>query len=110
MIKHEVFLSILAERKLDLLLDFLAKEWGQNSKQKYLEKFKRAIDQISAHPRSCQESSEMKGIYKCMVTKQSSFYYRIQNDEIEIITVFDNRQDQKTVFEAMRGETERLRD
>lgn len=100
--KHEVFLSALAERKLDFLLDFLTQEWGQTSKSNYLKKFKRAIYQISKHPRICQESAEMKGVYKCLVTKQSSFYYRIQNDEIEIITVFDNRQDQKTVFEEMK--------
>lgn len=34
-------------------------------------------------------------IYKCVVTKQTTFYYRIlnQSEEIEIITIFDTRQD-----------------
>ncbi len=100
--KHDVFLSALAERKLNLLLDYLTEEWGFNSKSKYLEKFKRAINQISSHPKSCQESSEMQGIYKCIVTKQSSFYYRINNNEIEIITIFDNRQDQRKIFEEIK--------
>ena len=100
--KHEVFLSALAERKLNLLLDYLTEEWGLNAKSKYLEKFKRAINQISNHPKSCQESSEGQGIYKCIVTKKSSFYYRIKNNEIEIITIFDNRQDQRKIFEEMK--------
>jgi plasmid stabilization system protein ParE len=100
--KHEVFLSALAERKLSLLLDYLEEEWGPNSKTKYLEKFKQAINQISIHPKSCQVSSEMKGIYKCIVTKQSSFYYRLKAGEIEIITLFDNHQDQKTIFEEIK--------
>jgi len=100
--KHEVYLSALAERKLDLLLEYLTQEWGSSSKLKYIDKFKSVINQISSHPQSCQESSEMKGIYKCVVTKQSSFYYRIHDDEIEIITLFDNRQDQKTIFEELK--------
>ncbi|NLP59458.1 type II toxin-antitoxin system RelE/ParE family toxin, partial [Lutibacter sp. B1] len=36
-----------------------------------------------------------KGLFKCVVTKQTTFYYRIkfEREEIEIITVFDTRQD-----------------
>jgi len=33
--KHTVFLSPLAEKKLDLLLEYLAKNWGGPSKLKY---------------------------------------------------------------------------
>ncbi len=44
----------------------------------------------------------MKGLYQCVVTKQSSFYYRIRNSEIEIITLFDNRQDQSKIFEEIK--------
>ncbi len=100
--KHEVFLSPLTERKLIILLDYLIEKWGVNSKNKYLSKFKSAINQISTHPESCPESLEMKGLYKCVVTKQSSFYYRIRNSEIEIITLFDNRQDQSKIFEEIK--------
>ncbi len=38
---------------------------------------------------------EFGGIYKCVVTKQTTFFYRINfiKEEIEIITLFDTRQD-----------------
>ena len=100
--KFEVFLSPLAERKLLILLEYLIEEWGTNSKDKYLTKFKSAVKQISTHPKSCPESIEMKGIYKCVVNKQSSFLYRIKNNEIEIITLFDNRQDQSKIFKEIK--------
>ena len=45
---------------------------------------------------------EMKGIFKCVVNKQSSFLYRIKNNEIEIITLFDNRQDQSKIFKEIK--------
>ena len=40
-------------------------------------------------------STEFKGLFKCIVTKQTTFYYRVLSDknEIEIITLFDTRQD-----------------
>jgi len=100
--KLRVFLSPLAEKKLLVLLDYLTGEWGIVAKEKFLSKFKNAIDQVSVHPKSCPESHEMIGIYRCVVTPKTSFYYRIKNDEIEIITLFDNRQDQQKVFEELK--------
>ena len=100
--KFEVFLSPVAEKKLTLLLDYLIDEWGVQSKEKFLSKFVSSINQISIHPKSCIESSCKKGLYKCAVTKQTSFYYRILKKEIEIITIFDNRQDQLKIFNEMK--------
>ncbi|WP_442845354.1 hypothetical protein [Leeuwenhoekiella sp. H156] len=56
--------------------------------------FKERIEQISINPESCPKSNEFGGIYKCVVSKQTSFYYRIlfNRREIEIITIFDTRQ------------------
>ena len=100
--KHEVFLSPLAEKKLEMLLEYLTEEWGISSKAKYIDKFKQAINQIAYYPKSCPKSLEFKGIYKCIVTKQSSFFYRIRHEDIEIITVFDNSQDQSKIFEEIK--------
>jgi plasmid stabilization system protein ParE len=99
--KLRVFLSPLAERKLFVLLDYLTEEWGIVAKDKFLLKFKNAVNQVSIQPKSCPESNE-NGIFRCVVTPQSSFYYRIKNDEIEIITLFDNRQDQQKIFEELK--------
>jgi len=100
--KLKVFLSPLAERKLEILLNYITVEWGIGPKNKYIAEFKRTLDQVSSFPKSCPESLRIKGLRKCIVTKQSSFYYRIKNSEIEIITIFDNRQDQKKVFEELK--------
>ena len=101
--KYEVFLSPLAERKLSILLDYLDSEWGINAKKKFLSRFKVAINQISNYPKSCPESAVVNGLFKCVVTKQSSIYYRINNDEIEIITLIDNRQDQSQLFREIKN-------
>lgn len=91
----EVFLSELAETKLLDLTDYLQKKWGELIRDKFVTDFTNKVSQISEMPNSCPESLELKGLYKCVVSKQSTFYYRINFDlsEIEIITIFDTRQD-----------------
>lgn len=91
----EVFLSELAEYKLKKLTEYLLEEWSYKIKKEFLVKLTNKIDQISAQPESCPKSMEFGGIYKCVVTKQTTFFYRINHalEEIEIITLFDTRQD-----------------
>lgn len=96
----KVYLSPLAERKLLSILEYLEQKWGRRSKAEFLEKIKRCIDQISHQPYSCSESTQMPGLFKCVVTKQTSFYYRLSTQSIEIIAVIDSRQDPgKTIGE-----------
>jgi plasmid stabilization system protein ParE len=90
----KVFLSELAEKKLLKLNDFLLENWNLKVRNDFINKLTSKINQISKQPESCPQSSEFKGLFKCVVTKQTTFYYRVNLDrrEIEIITVFDTRQ------------------
>lgn len=64
-------------------------------KNEFIEKLDRCVFQISNHPDSCPESEEFPGLYKCVMTKQTTLYYRIKEKEIQVITFYDNRQDPK---------------
>ena len=89
-----VFLSELAESKLLKLSEYLIENWNLKTRDKFISKLTQKIEQISIQPNSCPKSSEFDNLYKCVVTKQTTFYYRILADrkEIEIITIFDTRQ------------------
>jgi len=93
----EVFFSELAEYKLRKLTEYLLEEWNLKVKKDFLAKLNAKIEQISEYPESCQKSMEFGGMYKCVVTKQTTFFYRVNfpNKEIEIITLFDTRADPK---------------
>lgn len=90
----KVFLSELAESKLLKLNEFLLENWNLKVRNDFIKKLTSKIEQISNQPESCPESYLFKGLFKCVVTKQTTFYYRVSFDkkEIEIITVFDTRQ------------------
>ena len=89
----KVYLSELAESKLLRLSEYLIEKWNRRTRDKFFVKLINKIDQISSQPYSCPKSEKFNGLYKCVVTNQTTFYYRIESDEIEIITVFDTRQD-----------------
>lgn len=88
-----VVLSPTAKSKLEELLSYLKLEWSEIVKQEFIVKLDNKINQISHYPKSCPESRAFKGLYKCVVSKQTTFYYRIKGSEIEIATLFDTRQD-----------------
>lgn len=76
-----VFLSELAERKLLKLSEYLLENWNLKTRDEFISKLSEKIKQISIQPDSCSKSSEFKNLYKCVVTKQTSFYYRIKWDK-----------------------------
>lgn len=90
----KVYLSEIAERKLLDLTDYLLRKWNLKVKNDFVDLLTSKINQISNQPESCPVSKEFAGLYKCVVTKQTTFYYRIdlKLEEIEIITMFDTRQ------------------
>ncbi len=87
----KVVLSSTAKLKLEELLVYLKQERSEKVKQVFIENW--ILKLISSHPKSCPESRAFKGLYKCVVTKQTTFYYRIKEEEIEVATLFDTRQD-----------------
>lgn len=89
----KVVFSKRARSKLEKHLVYLESEWSLKVKNEFIEKLDRCVFQISRHPESCPVSGEFPGLYKCVVTKQTTFYYRIKEKEIQVITFFDNRQD-----------------
>jgi plasmid stabilization system protein ParE len=98
----KVFLSPLAERKLELLLEEIEFNWSKNSRDKFLVKITKSFNQVAKYPKSCKESNDFPNLFKCIVTNQTSFFYRIKLDEIEIITLVDNRQDTDKTKEELK--------
>lgn len=90
----KVSLSNLATSKLIKLYNYLTENFSLQTKNDFHKKLTLKIKQISHYPFSCIVSIENKGLYKCVLTKQTTLYYRVlQNQqEIEIITIFDTRQ------------------
>ena len=92
----KVYLSKQAEYKLNLILAYLLEKWNFRIKEDFIDTLKSKFKQISTFPESCPKSERRDGLYRCVLTKQVTFFYRVKMDkEIEIITFFDTRQNPK---------------
>lgn len=93
--ERKVKLSKRSKRKLENLLEYLENEWSIKTKKEFIKKLDKILDQIKINPNYFPQSKIKKGIHKCVVTKQTTIYYRFDDKFIYIISVFDNRQDPK---------------
>lgn len=88
----EIIFSTRARLTLERLLDYLESEWSMKVKHAFIAKLDQSLFQIAKMPESCPMSRKKKGVYKCVVSKQTSLFYRVTSKGIEVIALFDNRQ------------------
>ena len=101
--KREVRLSKRAVKKLDSLLVFLVEKWSIKVKNDFIQKLDKSLDQIQELPESCPESERIRGLRKCVVTKQTTMFYKYSDTTINIVTIFDNRQDPKSLIKETKN-------
>lgn len=100
--KREIRLSKRAMNKLDSLLVYLENEWSTKVKYNFILKLDKSLKQIQKLPDSFPESEKIRGLRKCVVTKQTTVFYRYSDTSIDVITIFDNRQNPKSQKKEMK--------
>ncbi|MGH1387936.1 type II toxin-antitoxin system RelE/ParE family toxin [Kordia sp.] len=90
---RKVKISKTAERKLEKLFNYLIENWSKKVKTDFIKKLDSSIDSIKSNPTMFPEIYKNAGIYKCVITKQTSLYYKFNTKTIFIVTIFDTRQD-----------------
>jgi len=95
--KREIRLSKRAMKKLDSLLGYLEEEWSSKVKHEFVLKLDKSLKQIQKQPDSFPESEKIKGLRKCVVTKQTTVFYKYSKTSIDVVTIFDNRQNPKSL-------------
>lgn len=76
-----------------ILLKYLEEEWSKKIKNEFIKKLDKIFHQIKINPQNHPQSNKQKGIHKCVITKQTTIYYKYDDKAIYVITLFDNRQD-----------------
>jgi plasmid stabilization system protein ParE len=99
--KRKVRISRRAAGKLEDLLTFLEKEWSQKVKNDFIIKLDKTLRNIDRFPESFPESQTQKGLRKCVITRQTSMYYKFSAKTIDIIALFDNRQNPDSLLKEL---------
>ena len=89
--------SPLSEKDFALILDYLDKNWGSKVALNFIELTENSLNQISLNPRQFPLFYKRKRIRKCVLTKHNSLFYRDGKTNIEILRIYDTRQDPNTL-------------
>lgn len=72
-------------------LEYLENNWTERELQTFSAKLDHTIELISKTPEIFPTSFEKKNIRKAVVENHNNLYYRINENSIEIISLFSNR-------------------
>lgn len=89
---RKIVISKTAKKKIELLLDYLLENWNEKVKSDFIKKLDRRIQIIQNNPESFPQSETKTGLHKCVISKQTTLFYRFTDNNIVIVTIFDNRQ------------------
>ena len=88
---RRVILSKITSIKLDNLLNYLEFKWSEEVKQDFISKLDKSIEKVRKFPNSTEKSEIKKGLHRCVVTNQTTFFYQFDDTTIKIITLFNTR-------------------
>ena len=78
--KLKVRYSLRARHEQIELLEYILNRFGQNSAKKVYNKIERVLAEIANMPEMYRPSKVKKGLRKCVLSKQTSIYYRVKDD------------------------------
>lgn len=90
---REIIWSPLAEKDLGYVLQYLSRNWNQRVINHFLNKIDIATNQIAQTPNLYPIINRKFQVRKCVVTKQNTLFYREVEKRIEILRLYDTRQD-----------------
>ena len=90
-----IFWSPLAEKDLTEILLYLQNNWGEKVTDRFIDLTEYYIQQTSQNPRQFPLIHKTKKIRKCVLTKHNSLFYRTSKFNIDILRIFDTRQNPK---------------
>ena len=82
-------------RKVVKLLNYLETEWNEKVAQDFNKKLDKQIERISVHPFSGITIKNFSNVRSVLITKHNRLYYRIKEDTIEIMNMYDTRMNPK---------------
>ena len=94
-----VIWTVNAIEDYKLVIDYLLLEWPLPVAEKFVETIEKRIEVLSNFPNIGIPSLKDPSIRSIILTKHNKLYYRVYSDKIEILNIFDTRQDpEKNIF------------
>lgn len=93
----EVRYSTRAFSEYEKILDYVFEKFGSEVVIKVDKHFDEVIDQIAINPFLYPYSNKIKNIRRCVISKQTTLYYRFNGESVELVSFRGNLLNPKTL-------------
>jgi len=93
----QIIWSPKSEHDFENILQYLSKEWNDVVTSKFIDLIDILLKQISINPRQFPLIHKSLNIRKCVVSKHNTLYYRNRRNSIELLRIYDNRQNPESL-------------
>jgi len=84
-----------AIEEYDKLVDYLYEEWSEEITQRVIKEIDQTVTRIQNSPEQFPVFIKSRKVRRCVASPQTSIFFKIKAEWIEISSVFDNRQNPK---------------
>ena len=88
----QIIWSPAAEEDFDEILSYLSSNWSNKVVNKFIDNLDDYLLLISRNPKLFPLINKELHVRKCVLTKQNILFYHVLKNRIEIIRIFDSRQ------------------
>ena len=92
---YKILWTAFALKELEITIEYLEENWTEKELRTLAESIEEKLALISQNPNLFQASDNKKNIRRVVIQTYNTLYYRFENEQIEIISFFSNRQNPK---------------
>ncbi len=90
----EIKWTVKAKQDYDSILDYIFSDFSIKEVEKFVNLTEDTLFLISKNPLMFPKA-KTKNVRKCVLVKQVNIYYRVNKNQIEVLTFWDNRRNPK---------------
>jgi len=79
------------------IFNYLERKFSEKDIQKFAKKLDKQLELLKKSPETFAFTNSSKKVRRTIIVKLTSLYYRIEGNEVKIISVFDNRQNPEKI-------------
>ena len=92
---YKILWTDFALKELEDTIEYLEENWAEKELQNLALNIEETLKLITQNPELFQVSEIKKNIRRAIILSHNTMYYRVKNNQIEIISFFSNRQNPK---------------
>lgn len=90
---YEIRWSPDARRDYFAILEYLSSRWTEKEVVNFIDRTEQIMQLISDNPLLFVSSAKKPDIHRCVIVSQVSLFYKVKNNQVELLRFWDNRMD-----------------